>query len=113
MANDPECIFCKIVAGAIPTELLGSNDGAVAFRDIAPRQPVHILIVPREHHKNVVELTASSADELHHVVSLANQVAAQFTNGDFRLTFNTGSGAGQTVFHAHAHVTSKSPKAIA
>jgi len=113
MAIDPTCIFCKIVAGDIPTNLLGANAGAVAFNDISPRQPVHILIVPREHHRNVVELAGSSAQELHDVISLANQMAAEFTGGDFRLTFNTGAGAGQTVFHAHAHVTSTTRKANA
>lgn len=113
MAIDPDCIFCKIAAGQVPAELLGENANAVAFRDIAPRQPIHILIVPRQHHKNVVELASSSAQELHDVILLANQVAADFTNGDFRITFNTGAGAGQTVFHAHAHVTAKSPRALA
>lgn len=111
MAVDNECIFCKIVAGDVPTNLLGANAGAVAFPDISPRQPVHILIVPRQHHKNVVELANSSPEELHDVVSLANQMAAEFTDGQFRLTFNTGAAAGQTVFHAHGHVTSNQPKA--
>ena len=111
MAKDPDCIFCKIVAGEIPTPLVGSNELAIAFNDIAPRKPVHILVVPREHHKNVVELADSSAAELHAVVSLANEMAEKFSQGSFRLTFNTGAAAGQTVFHAHAHVTAESIRA--
>ncbi len=111
MARDLDCIFCKIVAGEISTPLLGSNELAIAFRDIAPRKPVHILVVPREHHANVVELAESSPEELHAVVSLANQMAKQFSGGSFRLTFNTGAEAGQTVFHAHAHITSETAKA--
>lgn len=111
MAKDSNCIFCKIVASEIPTKLLGSNDLAVAFQDISPRKPVHILVVPREHHANVVELADSSPDELHAVVSLANEMAKEFSDGSFRLTFNTGVGAGQTVFHAHAHVTAETAKA--
>jgi len=111
MAKDPDCIFCKIVAQEIPASLLGENEYAVAFKDISPRKPVHILVVPREHHQNVVELSAASSIELHSVISLANQMAEEFSTGSFRLTFNTGAEAGQTVFHAHAHVTSETPKA--
>ena len=110
---DSNCIFCKIVSGEISTTILGSNQGAIAFNDHAPRKAVHILVVPREHHRDVVELSDSSPEELHAVISLASEMAKQFTNGSFRLTFNTGAEAGQTVFHAHAHVTSISPKASA
>jgi histidine triad (HIT) family protein len=111
MAKDPECIFCKIVAGEIPATILGENERAIAFRDISPRKPVHILVAPREHHQNVVELAESSEAELHAVISLANEMAHEFSNGSFRLTFNTGAEAGQTVFHAHAHVTAETAKA--
>lgn len=99
-----DCIFCNIVAGKFGTEMLAENDTAVAFRDINPLAKVHILVVPRAHSRNVTELTSS--DDLAGVFSLIREVAAKFTDGQFRLQFNSGEKEGQTVFHTHAHVLS-------
>lgn len=76
-----------------------------AIRDIAPQAPVHMLVIPKTaQYRNVVELATGDPALLAELVGLANAVAADQTDGDFRLVFNTGAGAGQTVFHVHAHV---------
>jgi histidine triad (HIT) family protein len=104
MVDNMDCIFCKIASGQLSTELLAQNQHAVAFRDINPQAPVHILCVPRVHCKDVSEL--SSDDELAGLFSLIRQVAQEQTDGQFRLQFNTGEREGQSVFHVHAHVLS-------
>lgn len=104
------CIFCKIVAGEIPAKLVGETELSIAFHDISPRQPVHVLVVPKSHHRDVVELSKHAPVELLDLVSLGNRVAEQLTSGDFRLQFNTGLAAGQTVFHAHGHILSSTPR---
>lgn len=106
-----DCIFCKITSGVIPTEYVAESEHVVAFKDISPRQPVHILIVPRKHYSDVAELTDNDEQLLVEVLKLARKVAAENTNGSFRLTFNTGESAGQSVFHVHAHVTAKAARA--
>jgi histidine triad (HIT) family protein len=99
-----DCLFCRIVAGDIPATVVREGEHTVAFRDIAPQAPVHVLVIPRRHVADVAELSAD-ADLLHAVVSEATAVAKDEDLADgWRLTFNTGPDAGQTVFHAHAHV---------
>ncbi len=104
------CIFCKIVSGEIPSKLVAETEHTIAFHDINPRQPVHVLVVPKSHHRDVVELSKHAPFELLDLVQLGNRVAEQLTNGSFRLQFNTGAEAGQTVFHAHGHILSGSPR---
>ena len=106
-----DCIFCNITSGVIPTDFVAESEHAVAFRDITPRQPVHILVVPRQHFSDVADLTDKNEAVLLDLLKLSRKVAAEFTDGSFRLSFNTGSAAGQTVFHAHAHVTAKGARA--
>jgi len=101
--RDPECIFCTIIAGDIPSERVHEDDQVVAFQDLNPKAPVHVLVVPREHHRDVRDLT-DRPELLAHVTRVASSVAAEQADGDFRLIFNTGASAGQTVFHVHAHV---------
>ena len=98
-----ECVFCRIVAGEVPVELLHDDEHVVAFRDMAPKAEVHVLVVPRRHVPDVTGLTASP-EVLAALVEAAAAVAGRLADGDFRLVFNTGAGAGQTVFHAHGHV---------
>ena len=105
-----DCIFCKIVAGEIPAQLVGQSEHTVAFKDISPRQPVHILVVPREHHANVAELAFANPAALVDLIQLGSNLAVEYSTGSFRLTFNTGTEAGQTVFHAHGHITSNTPR---
>ena len=100
-----DCLFCRMVAGEIPVAYVAENEGAVAINDIAPGAPTHLLVFPRSHRANVAELAAEPS-ELTAVMQLAAAVAAQ-TGVDatgWRLVFNTGGHAGQSVLHAHAHV---------
>ena len=93
------------MAREIPAEFVYEDERIVAFRDIAPQAPVHLLVVPRtEDYANVVELAAGDPGLLAEVVAVANTLAAEHCGGQFRLIFNTGEDAGQTVFHVHAHV---------
>jgi histidine triad (HIT) family protein len=98
-------IFSRIIAREIPATIVAETDRLIAFNDVAPQAPVHILVVPKtERYRNVVELAAGDPALLAELVSLANDIAAEQSNGDFRLVFNTGADAGQTVFHVHAHI---------
>ena len=100
----PDCVFCKIVAGEVPAEVLGRTDEALAFRDLNPQAPFHVLVVPFDHHENAAATAAADPASLGHVIALADEVAQAAGNADYRLIFNTGAGAGQTVFHTHVHV---------
>jgi len=99
-----DCLFCRIVAGHLPADVVAENEHAVAFRDIDPKAPVHVLVVPREHYGAVTQLASGDPLLLAHLVSLAEIVASQEAAGQFRLIFNTGPQAGQSVFHVHGHV---------
>lgn len=98
-------IFTRILEGEIPSEIVAETENVFAIRDIAPQAPLHLLVIPKsERYRTVVELAAGDPDLLTEMVGLANTLAAEHADGDFRLIFNTGPGAGQTVFHVHAHV---------
>lgn len=99
-----DCVFCKIVAGRLPSEVVVTTERVVAFRDIAPQAPVHVVVVPREHHTDVAALAAVDPTALGELVEVANEVAEREADGEYRLVFNTGRDAGQSVFHAHGHV---------
>ena len=100
-------IFTRIVAREIPADIVFENERIVAFRDIAPQAPVHLLVVPKtEEYENVGELAAGDPALLAEVVAVAQQLASEHSNGEFRLVFNSGPTSGQTVFHVHAHVLS-------
>lgn len=98
-------IFTRIRNGEIPSEIIAETENVFAIRDIAPKAPVHLLVIPKtEDYRNVVELAAGDPALLAEVIGLASSLAAEHADGDFRLVFNTGPNAGQTVFHVHAHV---------
>lgn len=104
MSETPS-IFSRIVSREIPADIVYENDEVIAFRDIAPQAPVHLLVVPKtEQYRNVTELAEGDPALLAQVVSVAQALASEHADGDYRLVFNTGAGAGQTVFHVHAHV---------
>lgn len=109
MTTPAECLFCRIVAGEVPADVVAENVDAVAFRDLHPQAPLHVLVVPRAHHGDVVQLAAADPALLAAVVGLADQVAGTEADGQFRLVFNTGPGAGQSIFHVHAHVLGGAP----
>ncbi|MBO2446554.1 histidine triad nucleotide-binding protein [Actinomadura barringtoniae] len=101
-----DCLFCKIVSGEVPAKVVRETDRTLAFRDINPQAPTHVLVIPKDHHPNVGELAAADADLLAAVLREAHAVAEGdgVADSGYRVVFNTGSGAGQTVFHVHAHV---------
>ncbi|HEX6195601.1 MAG TPA: HIT domain-containing protein [Jiangellaceae bacterium] len=103
MGND--CLFCSIVAGDAPSEQVAAGDGVIAIRDIYPRAPVHVLIIPHEHIDSAHELTADHADLLSRCFALARDVAdAEGTADGYRVTTNVGSRGGQAIKHLHFHV---------
>ena len=99
-----DCLFCRIAAGDIPADLVREGERVIAFRDINPQAPVHVLVVPREHHTDVAALAAADPVALAELVTVAGEIAVAEGYDDYRLVFNTGAGAGQSVFHVHGHV---------
>lgn len=104
MSQSPS-IFTRIIAREIPASIVFENDQLIAFDDIAPQAPVHIVITPKtEKYTNVAELAEAEPALLAHLVETAQQIADEKTDGEYRLVFNTGERAGQTIFHVHAHI---------
>jgi histidine triad (HIT) family protein len=103
--RDADCLFCKIVAGEIPATVVHETETTIAFRDIDPQAPAHVLVIPRTHQRDVAALAANEPDVL---VELVNAVAAvakqEGIDEGYRTVLNTGAEAGQSVFHVHAHV---------
>lgn len=101
-----ECIFCKIANKQLPVELLYEDDSFVAFRDINPAAPVHLLIIPKRHVESLRELTDDAADTMGRIFIIARDLAAQhgMAEDGYRLVLNTGPAAGQTVWHIHLHL---------
>jgi len=101
-----DCLFCKIVAGAIPADVVHRDDHVVAFRDINPQAPTHILLIPTTHYENAAEVAADDAHGLAALVVTARTLAEAdgIDRSGYRIVFNTGAGAGQSVFHAHLHL---------
>lgn len=108
MAGEPQsdCLFCKIVAGEVPATIVRETETTLAFRDINPQAPSHVLVIPRLHYPDAASLAAAVPAVAADILREAGEVAAQekVDGSGFRIVFNTGAGAGQTVFHAHAHV---------
>lgn len=100
-----QTVFGKIVSGEIPVEKLAETERVIAFPDMNPQARVHILVIPKTtEYVNVTELAAGDPELLSEMVAVAKQLAQDHADGDFRLIFNNGANAGQTVFHVHAHV---------
>ncbi|GHI48552.1 histidine triad nucleotide-binding protein [Streptomyces albidoflavus] len=106
LPHQPDCLFCKIVSGDVPATIVRETDTTVAFRDINPQAPTHILVIPRAHYPDAAALSAAEPAVAADVLREAGEIAAEegIAEAGYRVVFNTGSGAGQTVFHAHAHV---------
>jgi histidine triad (HIT) family protein len=104
-------LFCGIAAGEIPATIVSANSQTIAFRDINPQAPVHVLVIPRAHHSNLAELGAAGDDLLSDLVAHARQVAIAegVADSGYRVVFNTGPQAGQTVDHVHAHLLGGRP----
>ena len=99
-----DCVFCKIVDGQIPAEVIAESEHTIAFRDISPKAPVHVLVIPREHEPDIASLAEASPLVAAELLTQSRAIARQEGYEDYNLVFNTGANAGQTVFHAHAHV---------
>ncbi len=104
MAED--CIFCKIVAGDIPIRQVYADDELLAFHDVSPQAPVHILVIPRKHISNMNEAAAADQPLLGAMLLRAAAIAKQqgLAESGYRLALNTGPDAGQSVFHIHLHI---------
>ena len=103
--RDPDCLFCKIVAGEIPSDRVFEDDEVIAFRDINPRAPTHVLVIPRRHIPDAHALTDDHAPILGSLFAAVRRIAdeAGLANG-YRVVTNVGPEAGQTVFHLHFHL---------
>ncbi|WP_441246173.1 HIT domain-containing protein [Kitasatospora sp. McL0602] len=100
----PDCLFCKIAAGEIPATVLRKTERTLTFRDINPQAPTHLLVIPHAHYPNAAALAAAEPEIAGELLAEAGAAAAEEGLSDYRLIFNTGAGAGQTIFHAHVHV---------
>ena len=108
MAETEECIFCKVARGKLPAYILYKDDHVVAFHDINPQAPVHVLIVPIKHIPDIETAAEEDADLVGRMFQVASRVAGElrFAKNGYRLVLNNGAGAGQIVPHLHLHVMS-------
>jgi len=104
--SNPKCLFCRIIAGEIPAKKVYEDEHVLAFDDINPQAPTHVLVIPRAHHQDVAALSRAGEGLLEEVLAQAHEVARAegVSETGYRVVFNTGPDAGQTVPHAHAHV---------
>ena len=99
------CLFCKIIAGDIPSNKVYEDEKILAFRDIAPQAPTHILVVPKAHIADCNGITAENAEVVAHIFSVIPQIAkAEGLENGYRVVSNCGPDAGQTVLHLHFHI---------
>jgi histidine triad (HIT) family protein len=100
------CLFCKIVAGEIPSEKVFEDELCVAFNDISPQAPTHILVIPREHFASLDEAQENHRETLGHLLLTAARIAREkgFAEDGYRVVINTNEAGGQTVFHLHVHL---------
>jgi histidine triad (HIT) family protein len=104
MALDPNCIFCKIIEGQIPADIVFRTENVIAFNDLNPQAPTHVLLVPTLHTENAVGLARNSATMTADLFLAADHIATERGLVGYRTVFNTGEAAGQSVFHAHLHL---------
>ena len=109
MADD--CLFCKIIAGEIPTDFVHQDERCVVLRDINPQAPMHVLVIPREHLESLDDAAQTDEPVLGHLFRVGARVANEQGHGEsgYRTVINTGAGAGQSVFHLHVHVLAGRP----
>ena len=109
--SDPDCLFCKIVAGEIPADIVYETDHVLAFRDISPQAPTHVLVIPKKHIPTINDLGEEDTDTVGRLFLAAAEVAKAEGIADegYRTIMNCNAGAGQTVFHIHLHVLGGRP----
>jgi histidine triad (HIT) family protein len=110
-SRDPDCLFCKIVAGEIPSTTVAEDDTVLAIRDISPRAPTHVLLLPREHVRSAAELTDAHGPLLGRLFALAAEIARNegIADGGYRVVTNIGTWGGQSVDHLHFHLMGGRP----
>ncbi len=106
--SDPACIFCKIIERTIPSKIVYEDDSVVAFEDVNPQAPVHILVVPKKHIAEIHGIAESDRELVGHLFWVAKKIAddKELDKKGYRMVINNGAGAGQTVFHIHLHILS-------
>ena len=111
MESPEECIFCRIVSGQIPADIVLRGERAIAFRDINPQAPQHLLIIPRKHITSLGELASGELITLGEMLNLAHTIAESYgyTQRGYRLVFNEGPDAGRTISHLHFHFLAGRP----
>lgn len=104
--RDPACLFCRIVAGEIPSTRVAEDEHAIAIRDVAPRAPTHILVMPRDHIASAAELTDADAPLVGRIFAMAAELARAegIADGGYRIVTNVGPWGGQSVDHLHFHL---------
>ena len=102
--SEKNCLFCRIITGEIPGDFVHQDEHCVVIRDINPQAPMHVLVIPREHLESLDDATQKDEAVLGHLLRIGARVANDQGHGDYRTVINTGSGAGQSVFHVHVHV---------
>ena len=108
--TNPTCLFCKILSGQLPARSVYEDASCIAFHDINPQAPVHLLIIPRKHFASAAEAEVGDEQVLGHLHRVAAQLAAELhLTGGYRVVMNTGPGAGQSVFHVHLHLLGGRP----
>lgn len=100
-----DCLFCRIIAKEVPAKIIHEDDRAVAFEDVNPQAPTHVLVVPRQHLAGLGDATTEDAALLGHLFLVAAEIARQrHLEAGYRTVINTGRGAGQSIFHVHLHL---------
>jgi histidine triad (HIT) family protein len=109
--REPDCLFCRIVAGEIPADVVRQGRRTLAFRDVSPQAPVHVLVVTQDHYPDIAAVVATDHGLAAELVDEATLVAEEegLAIGGFRIVLNTGTDGGQTVAHVHAHVLGGRP----
>lgn len=104
--SEHDCLFCKVVAGEIPADIVFESDSAIAFRDINPQAPTHVLVIPRRHISTINDLGADDRELVGDLYLAARSIAAEegIAESGYRAVMNCNKGAGQSVFHIHLHV---------
>jgi histidine triad (HIT) family protein len=109
--SESRCLFCRIIAGEIPAELVHHDDQCVVIRDVNPQAPTHLLVIPREHLESLDDASRPDEVMLGHLLRMAARLANEqgLSESGYRTVINTGAGAGQSVFHLHVHVLGGRP----
>ena len=109
--SERSCLFCRMIAGEVPADMLHQDDACVVIRDINPQAPTHVLVIPREHMESLNEASVRDERVLGHLLRVGARIANDEGHAEegYRTVINTGGGAGQSVFHLHVHVLGGRP----